>query len=79
MTSDPKYIEQTMHAVKRLWQAIRAIKQQRGQEPELEHVQTIVTEPQADRMLLVLECLAVLAEEVARQGREVQELRERAP
>ena len=63
---DPEYIEETMRAVQRLWRAIMAIKQREGEEPDLQQLQTVVTEPHADRMLLVLECLSVLAEEVAR-------------
>ncbi len=63
---DPEYIEETMRAVQRLWRAIMAIKQREGEEPDLQQLQTVVTEPRADRMLLVLECLSVLADEVAR-------------
>ncbi len=63
---DPEYIEETMRAVQRLWRAIMAIKQREGEEPDLQQLQTVVTEPGADRMLLVLECLSVLAEEVER-------------
>ena len=43
-----------------------AIKQQEGEGPDLQQLQTVVTGPRADRMLLVLECLSVLAEEVER-------------
>ena len=62
----PEYIEETMQAVQRLWRAIMVIKQREGEEPDLQQLQTVVTEPGADRMLLALECLSVLAEEVAR-------------
>ena len=70
---DPAYIEETMRAVERLWRAIMVIKQQDGQEVELDRLQAALTVPHADRMLLVLECLAVVAEEVARLQRQVGE------
>ncbi len=75
MTADLRYTEQTLDAVHRLWRAIGAIKRQRGQEHEFDHLVAAATAAGVDRPLMLTQCLAVLAEEVAQLQQEVQEQR----
>ena len=66
---------QNTRAIERLRQAIMTLKQQGGLGRELEQVQAALDEPQVDPLLLATECLVVLAGELVRLQREVEELR----
>jgi hypothetical protein len=66
---------QNARAVERLRQAIMTLKQQGGLGRELDQLQAALDEPQVDPLLLATECLVVLAGELVRLQREVEELR----